>query len=162
VDIIFPPSEGASLPFLSLFVLIFDASGDSGDIFRLPLGGSGNSTDLIHLDGKDYVAFDLEWTNHSTGNNRTIYAAAFVDSRGNQKVLHISDFGNSGPALIQAITDETLKYPAPIRWYTTGIAKGSGNHKGRKDVPATEQLFDSLVNQIGKEASRERASSTTA
>jgi hypothetical protein len=33
-------------------------------------------------------------------------------------------FGNSEPALIQGITDEILKYPASIGWYTTGIAKG--------------------------------------
>jgi hypothetical protein len=56
-------------------------NGGSGDIFRLSLEGSGNSsTDLIHLDGKDYVSFDLEWTNDynrtDRRSNRTIYAAA--------------------------------------------------------------------------------------
>jgi hypothetical protein len=71
-------------------------------------------------------------------------------------------FENSEPALIQGITDEILKYPSSIGWYTIGIAKGSGNHKGTRSVSAAEQLFDSLVNQIGKEASREKASSTTA
>ena len=83
------------------------------------------------MDGKDYVAFDLEWTdngNNSTGNNRTIiYAAAFVDNHGNKKVLHISDFGNSEPALLHAITDEILKYPASIGWYTTGIGRRSSS-----------------------------------
>jgi hypothetical protein len=61
------------------------------------------------LDGKDYVAFDLEWTNNgdSDTGNQTIYAAAFVDNHGNQKVLHISDFGNSEPALLQAITEKS-------------------------------------------------------
>lgn len=107
--------------------------GDGGDIFRLSLGGYGNSsTDFIQLDDKDYVAFDLEWNNDHSGNNRTIYAAAFVDNRGNQKVLHISDYGNSEPALIWAIREEILKYPASIGWYTTGIARrGSDNHKVR-------------------------------
>jgi hypothetical protein len=36
------------------------------------------------LDGKDYAAFDLEWTDNDengAGNNRKIYAAAFVDQR---------------------------------------------------------------------------------
>jgi hypothetical protein len=98
--------------------------GDGGDIIRLSLGSYGNcSTDLIQLDDKDYVAFDLEWDNDHTGNNRTIYTAAFVDNRGNQKVLHISDYGNSEPALIRAIREEILKYPASIGWYTTGIAR---------------------------------------
>ncbi len=68
----------------------------SGDIFRLPLDGV--STDSIQLDGKDYVAFDLEWkdTDDSRGYNLTIvYAAAFVDNQGNQKVLRMSDLTNS-------------------------------------------------------------------
>jgi hypothetical protein len=101
--------------------------GDSGDISRLSLG-AGSSTPIPLLEGKDYVAFDLEWKDNGTGNNQTIYAAAFVDNRGNQKVLHISDFGNSEPALLQAITDEILKYPASIGWYTTGVRKAIRNH----------------------------------
>ena len=76
------------------------------------------------------MAFDLEWKDDDTG-SRTVYAAAFVDNRGNQKVLHISDFANSEPYLLRAITDEILKYPASVGWYTTGITRGSGNHKGR-------------------------------
>jgi len=112
----------------------FDKSGDigdGGDIFRLSLdsGGSGHTVPL--LDGKNYAAFDLEWTdNGGAGNDRTIYAAAFVDNHGNQKVLHISDFGNSEPALLQAITDEILKYPVSLGWYTTGTARGSRNKVG--------------------------------
>jgi hypothetical protein len=38
VEIIPPPSEGLSPPFLSLFMLTFDVGGDgggSGDIFRM-------------------------------------------------------------------------------------------------------------------------------
>jgi hypothetical protein len=78
-----------------------------------------------------YVAFDLEWKDdvadgNSKGNDKIIYAAAFVDNHGNQKVLHISDFAGSEPALLQAITDELLKYPASLGWYTTGIARGGG------------------------------------
>jgi hypothetical protein len=118
------------------FELIFSLSGDigdSGDSFRLPLGS--DDTTIPIFDGKDYVAFDLGWKdnkddNGTGSNNRTIYAAAFVDNHGNQKV-HNSNFGNSEPDLIRAITDEILKYPASLGWYTTGIAKGrSGNHKG--------------------------------
>lgn len=57
------------------------------------------------LQGKDYVAFDLEWISDDHSGSRTIYAAAFVDNHGNQKVLHISDFANSEADLLQAITD---------------------------------------------------------
>ena len=112
--------------------------GDSGDIFRLPLGCGSTTVPL--LNGKNYVAFDLEWTDDkddsSTGNNRTIYAAAFVDNRGNQKVLHISDFANSEPALLKAITDEILKYPASLGWYTTGIGRGSSSNNLRGGASA--------------------------
>jgi hypothetical protein len=107
----------------------FDKSGDigdSGDTFRLTLGDGISTIPL--LDGKDYVAFDLEWANNddNTG-NRTIYAAAFVDNRENQKVLHISDFAGSEQALIQAITEEIKKYSASIGWYTTGVGRGNRN-----------------------------------
>jgi hypothetical protein len=63
-------------------------SGGSGDTFRLPLA-CGTNTSLIQLDGKDYVAFDLEWKDNDVAGNRTITAAGFVDNRGNQKVLQI-------------------------------------------------------------------------
>jgi hypothetical protein len=86
---------------------------------------------------RNYVAFDLEWVDESTGKNQTIYAAAFVDNRGNQKVLHISDFANSEPALLQAITDEILKYPASMGWYTTGIGRGSSSNIVRGDATET-------------------------
>jgi hypothetical protein len=88
---------------------------------------------------QNYVAFDLEWTDdddNGPNNNRTIYAAAFVDNHGNQKVLHISDFANSEPDLLRAITEEILKYPASMGWYTTGITRGSGDHKGIGGVSA--------------------------
>jgi hypothetical protein len=107
------------------------ASGCSGHTSALPLGI--HLTTIPQLDGRDYVAFDLEWRDrddHSGG--RTIYAAAFVDNDGNRKVLHISDFANSEPALLQAINEEILKYPASIGWYTTGIAGGSCNSMERR------------------------------
>lgn len=108
----------------------FDKSEDgegSEDTLRLPLGNGDSISFSPLLDGKNYVAFDLEWRDNGIG-NRTIYAAAFVDNRGNQKVLHISDFGNSEPALLQAITYEILKYPASIGWYTTRVRKAIRNH----------------------------------
>jgi hypothetical protein len=128
-----PPQDGANSARKS----DSGGGGDGGDSFRLPLD-IGN-TGVVRVDDKDYVAFDLEWTNNkdNTGNNRTIYAAAFVDNDGNQKVLHISDFAGSEPDLLQAITQEILKYSASIGWYTTGIARGSSNSiVGRGGVSA--------------------------
>ena len=98
---------------------------------------SGNNTDIIQLDDKDYDAFDFEWRDSKdsgTDTNQTIYAAAFVDNHGNQKVLHISEFANSEPDLLRAITYEILKYPASTGWYTTGITRGSNNHNGSGGV----------------------------
>jgi hypothetical protein len=111
---------------------------DGEDALGLSIDRGDSSSSISILDGKDYIAFDLEWTEDSTGsNNQTIYAAAFVDSHGNQKVLHISDFGNSEPGLLHAITDEILKYPASIGWYTTGIGRaGTSSHKGTGGVSA--------------------------
>jgi hypothetical protein len=80
-----------------------------------------------------YVAFDLEWKDdladntNSKVNDKTIYAAAFVDNHGNKKILHISEFGGSEPALLKAITEEILKYPTSIGWYSTGVSRGSCN-----------------------------------
>ena len=51
---------------------------------------------------------------------------AFVDNHGNQKVLHISDFEGSEHALLMGFTEEILKYPATIGWYTTGTAGVGG------------------------------------
>ena len=128
-----PPKEpGNDAHFQKIGII-----GGSGDIFRLPLDNGGTSTTVPLLEGKDYVAFDLEWINNSDTGNQTIYAAAFVDSHGNQKVLHISDFGNSEPGLLHAITDEIVKYPASIGWYTTGVSRaGTSSHKGTGGVSA--------------------------
>jgi hypothetical protein len=70
-----------------------------------------------------YTAFDLEWTTtRGDEGNSTIYAAAFVHNDGNNTVLHISDFGNSEPRLLQAITEELLRHPVSVGWYTTGMS----------------------------------------
>jgi len=133
-------------------VLDGGGSGDGGDIFCLTEGGvkeddeqqkapNGNWVEGVTADDNNYVnnndhhtsallgladsytAFDLEWTtiNDDEGNS-TIYAAAFVDNGGNNTVLHISDFGNSEPRLLQAITEELLRHPMSVGWYTTGMS----------------------------------------
>jgi hypothetical protein len=104
---------------------------NSCDSEKRPHNGNSNFCNFI---ANSYVAFDLEWKEDNGIGSRTIYAAAFVDNHGNQKVLHISDFAGSEPALLRAITDEILKYPASIGWYTTGIVSGgeriNGNQEG--------------------------------
>jgi DNA polymerase elongation subunit (family B) len=77
----------------------------------------------------DYVAFDFEWSSspvESGNSNVQIIAAAFVDSHGKSKVLHISDFTNADDSeheLLVAINQELIKYNVSVCWYSTGVAK---------------------------------------
>ena len=64
-----------------------------------------------------YVAFDFERSTSPTNTNTQIIAAAFVDSQGNSKVLHISDFSNSDNPdhkLLTSINQELMKYDFSI------------------------------------------------
>src|SRR5262249_30245107 len=87
-----------------------------------------------------YVAFDFEWSQSSSigkplsfsrslldpNTEIVISSAAFVDSNGNSKVLHISDFsGSDNPEceLLLSINQELLNYNYSIGWYTTGFAR---------------------------------------
>jgi DNA polymerase elongation subunit (family B) len=115
---------------------------DSGD------GGDGGGiipilerdTELIHHSSplpSTYVAFDFEWSigqpvSPSDGvltepnTERGMSSAAFVDSNGNNKVLHISDFsGSDNPEreLLLCINQELLNYNYSLGWYTTGFAR---------------------------------------
>jgi hypothetical protein len=71
-------------------------SGDSGGIIpslKEEKENSSNNSSNEDILSKRYVAFDLEWSQESS---HSIFEAAFVDSNGNSKVLHISDyFSNS-------------------------------------------------------------------
>jgi DNA polymerase, archaea type len=106
----------------------FQRSGDgedSEDTSGLPLDRDDSSS-LSILNGRDYVAFDLEWID-DTSNNRAVYAAAFVDNHGNSRVLHISDFAksvdNPERELLLNINQELSRYDLSMGWYSTGIAK---------------------------------------
>lgn len=114
-------------------------SGDSGDIIPILEG----DMELIHHASplpSTYVAFDFEWSQSSSigrplSSSRSlmdpnteivISSAAFVDSNGNNKVLHISDFsGSDNPEreLLLCINQELLNYDYSIGWYTTGSAR---------------------------------------
>jgi hypothetical protein len=111
-------------------------------------GGGGDGGDTVHaveaesqgaasireaLSADSYAAFDLEWTTDDSGNS-AIYAAAFVDNRGNSRVLHVSDFKNSEQRLLQAVLGELERHPVSLGWYTTGIATWTAAH----DVGAAE------------------------
>ena len=67
----------------------------------------------------NYVAMDLEWLTYDS-DEKSIYAASFVNNAGNTRVLHISDF-NSEQYLLEAIKQEIIQYPLSIGWNTTGI-----------------------------------------
>ena len=92
-------------------------SGDSGGSVTTFQEGALCSNPLI----SNCVAFDFEWTTDTW-----IIAAAFVDSNGNSKILHISDFPNSDNPeheLLVSLNQELLKYDLSIGWYSTGVAK---------------------------------------
>jgi hypothetical protein len=89
---------------------------------------SGNQTNSPL--GDNHAAFDLEW---STGDGEpVIFAAAIVDSKGNYRVLHASDFGNSEASLVKAVVNEIKKYPVTLGWGTTIITESSSTHTPEK------------------------------
>jgi DNA polymerase I len=106
----------------------FHRSGDGGggeDTLALPLVDN-NCSSFSLFDSKDYVAFDLEWTDDDTDSNRTIFSAAFVDNHKNSKVLHVADFNKSDNPerdLLLDINQELSRYDLSMGWYSTGIAK---------------------------------------
>jgi hypothetical protein len=54
-----------------------------------------------------------------------ITATSFVDSQGNSKAIHISDYSNSDSheyELLADIIKELLKYDCSLGWYSTGVA----------------------------------------
>ena len=67
----------------------------------------------------NYVAFDLEWMIYDS-DEKSIYAASFVNNMGSSKVLHITDF-NSEQDLLSAIKQELMLYPMSMGWNTTGL-----------------------------------------
>lgn len=118
-------------------------SGDSGDIFPNPtdeqhmpsFNGTTttallSSSNCISLQNRNpvtgtinpfvnYVAIDFEWLTYDS-DEKSIYAASFVDTTGKVKVLHVSDF-NSEQDLLNAIKQELTQYTTSIGWNTTGI-----------------------------------------
>jgi DNA polymerase elongation subunit (family B) len=107
---------------------------ETGEIHaqKLESGGSGDGGGFISTsEGKErllndsplpaeYVAFDFEWLTYDS-EEKSIYAAAFVDNLGNSNVLHISDFNGSELDLLDFVKKEMLKYSLSIGWNTTGI-----------------------------------------
>jgi hypothetical protein len=74
--------------------------------------------------GQAWVAWDLEWYPNTT----KIYAAAFVNYRGEFQIMHISDYNGDEGQLLDAIVAEILKYPVSFGYYSTGLEI---NGKGR-------------------------------
>jgi DNA polymerase elongation subunit (family B) len=67
-------------------------------------------------------ALDLEWLQQPDNTNK-IFAAGFVDNNGWNEALHIIDYNNSEPALVQAIVDRVSQLPSlSVGWFTTGQA----------------------------------------
>jgi hypothetical protein len=94
-----------------------NASNDSNDTLR------GYESYNKNIFPNRYVAFDFEWSQESSS---TLLAAAFVDSDGNTKALHISEyssFADPEAEFIKMINQELLKYDFSMGWYSTGIAR---------------------------------------
>jgi replicative DNA helicase Mcm len=81
----------------------------------------------------DCVAFDSEWESDS----HTLTAAAFVDIKGNRRVLQLSDFGGSERDLVLAYVNELTRYEASVGWGTFGFANAIGTSSGGKIEPRT-------------------------
>jgi hypothetical protein len=94
-------------------------SGDSGD--TLPTLGEGIHGDSNkYIFSKSYVSFDFEWLQESSS---TLLTAGFIDSSGNTKALHMSDYSSSAnpeAALIKRINQQLLSYDFSIGWYSQG------------------------------------------
>src|SRR5215813_6392379 len=94
-----------------------NASNDSNDTLR------GYESYNKNIFPNRYVAFDFEWSQESSS---ALLAAAFVDSDGNTKALHTSEysnFANPEAEFIKMINEELLKYDFSMGWYSTGIAR---------------------------------------
>lgn len=119
-------------------------------------GGSGASGDTIRKDDTsirncdfldNHVAFDLEW-NADSKEEKSIYAASFVDNRGKGEVLHIADFDNSERLLLRAVTEKIKQYPLSVGWNTMGTEQTNGTDS---DLTVLNERFikNSLPSIIG-------------
>ncbi len=75
-----------------------------------------------------FAAIDTEYTVDESNKIKpySIFAAAIVDSSGNVKAKHISDFASySQPekVLVQWLMTEILKYPLTLGWYSRGVKR---------------------------------------
>src|SRR3982751_6177065 len=81
-----------------------------------------------------YAAIDTEY--RKIGNRYSIFAVAIVDSLGNIKVKHESDFCNypqPEKGLIKWTMNEILQYKLTIGWYSKGVRlkKEGGSYTGK-------------------------------
>src|SRR4051794_11395278 len=86
---------------------------------------SSNRNELLN---QPYASIDIEFRGNKDENrfikNYNIYAVAIVDSLGNIKAKHESDFkGYSQPEkeLIKWTMSELLQYKLTIGWYSKGV-----------------------------------------
>jgi hypothetical protein len=81
-----------------------------------------------------YAAIDAEY--RKIGNRYSIFAVAIVDSLGNIKVKHDSDFFNHPQPereLVKWTMNEILQYKLTIGWYSKGVRlrKEDGSYTGK-------------------------------
>jgi hypothetical protein len=88
------------------------------------LGGTEESA--LFFD-KPWVTWDLEWHPRTS----VIYAASFVNYKGETLVHHINDaeFNGDEGKLLDAIINEIIKYPVSFAYYSTGMQDSNGRGK---------------------------------
>ncbi len=72
-----------------------------------------------------YAALDTEYIQNQNNCSKpySLFAASIIDSHGNAKVRHVSDFDGSQPEkrLVLWLMEEILKYRLTIGWYSRGV-----------------------------------------
>ncbi len=109
----------------------------------------GNGSQEALFFGKPWVSWDLEWHPRTS----VIYAASFVNYKGETLVHHIKDpqFEGDEGKLLDAIVYEILKYPVSFAYYSTGMQDdNTGKGKDSDLVTLAMRLGENTrVNVIG-------------
>jgi DNA polymerase elongation subunit (family B) len=88
---------------------------------------AGDGTQESLFFGQPWISWDLEWDPLTS----KVYAAGFLNYKGERQVLHIQDpeFGNDEGKLLDKILELIMKYPVSFGYYSTGIELWNGKGK---------------------------------
>ena len=88
--------------------------------------------------GHRWVGWDLEWHPRTS----EIYAAAFINYKGEMLALHVQDpeFSGDEGKLLDRILEEITKYPVSFGYYTTGMESYFGKGKNSDLITLRDRL----------------------